>query len=106
MIGYKAFKKAIVDSTNRQVDDKLIRLMFNNWTCTDPQKKQGWKTIGVSNHWHDKLKKIMDSIGEVESVPSSGGFRKAEEVKFNYSNLHLFANEQNAIARSADYKSR
>lgn len=104
MIGYKEFKKAIIDSSSRKVDDKLIRLMFNNWTCTDPQKKQGWKTIGVSNHWHGKLKKIMASIGEVEPVPSSGGFRKAEEVKFNCSNLHLFATKQNAIARSAHFK--
>lgn len=46
----------------------------------------------------------MASIGEDEPVPSSGGFRKAEEVKFNYSNLHLFATKQNAIARSIHFK--
>lgn len=106
MSDYIRFKKTIIDSTNRKVEDKLIKLMFKNWICDNPDNKKGWKTIGVSNHWHAKLKAIMDGLGIDEVIPSSGGFRKATDVKFSKNNLHLFATEQNAIARSIDFKQR
>lgn len=104
MSDYIRFKKAIINITNRKVEDKLIRLMFNNWVCENPDNKKGWKTIGVSNHWHAKLEVIMYELGIDEVIPSSGGFRKATDVKFSKNNLHLFATEQNAIARSTHCK--
>ncbi len=104
MSDYMRFKKAVAESSKRKVEDKIIKLMFSNWTCEEPAKKKGWKSIGVSNHWHKRLKEIMEEFEIYEAIPSSGGFRKAEEVKFNYSNLHLFATKQNAIARSVHFK--
>lgn len=104
MSDYMRFKNAVIESTNRKVEDKIIKLMFNNWVCEDTDKKKPWKSIGVTNHWHSKLKVIMEGLDIEEGIPSSGVFGKSANAKLTGKNLHLFATEQNAIARSTHYK--
>ena len=85
--------------------DKILRDLWNNWLCENDNNKNSFYAYGLGSHWRERQIQVMRKLEIPEPIQfRRGGDSRAKLIKFSEKTKHLFAIEQNLIARTLHFK--
>ena len=104
MTKYEKYLQLMNRGKKQPLTELTLRDMWENWLCEDEDEKKSFHAYGLGSHWRETQLRVMRELSIEEPLQfRRGGDVKAKLIKFTDSTKHLFATNQNAIARRSEF---